>query len=194
MSKPKLTPLKLQCSQSDCDNDLHCFRRSKRESEFEPGQCQSCGADLVNWERIRQRNMGDVQHTFSSLKLEWIRHQFWHRPLDQRAINYARRRGRIGLHAAVEKRIRKSVGTKTSRDGRQTPWERNPIYYAQHATACCCRRCIEYWHGIPAERPLTDGEVDYFVGLCILYLNERLHDLAEEGVKVPPIRKRLSLE
>ncbi len=34
-------------------------------------------------------------------------------------------------------------------DGRQTPREGNTIFYAQHATASCCRTCIEYWHGIP---------------------------------------------
>ena len=193
MAKPRLEPLKLSCSTSDCDNDLHCFRKSKRESRYKPGTCQACGAKLIDWTRVQERDPDDIEHTFASLRKEWIRHQFWHRPLDQWALNYARRKGRSGLHEALAHRLRKCIAVKTPRDGRQTPWERNPIYYAQHATACCCRRCIEYWHGIPFDRDLTDEELAYFVRLCTLYLNERLPDLPEQGIRVPPIKERLSI-
>lgn len=191
MQRPKLEPLEVTCSRSDCDNELHCFRKSRRESSFAPGQCQSCGADLIDWPRIQKRDLGDVQNTFESLRKEWIRHEYWHRQLDQRAINYAKRKGRIALYTALESRIRKSVGARTARDGRQTPWEGSPLYYAQHATACCCRRCMQYWHGLPAESVLTEGDVNYFVELCKKYLNERLPDLADAGIRVPPIRKRM---
>jgi hypothetical protein len=193
MAKPNLPPLKLSCSTTDCDNALHCFRKTKRESQFKPGTCQSCGAELIDWSRVQKKDVADVEHTLASLKKEWIRHQFWHRPLDQWAVNYARRKGRLELHAALAHRLRQCVGVKSTRDGRQTPWSKNPIYYAQHATACCCRRCIEYWHGIPPERPLTEGELDYFLQLCILYLKERLPDLSDHGVRVPPIRKKLPI-
>jgi hypothetical protein len=43
-------------------------------------------------------------------------------------------------------------------DGRQTPWRGHPVFVAQHATATCCRGCLEKWHGIPAGRPLTAEE------------------------------------
>jgi Domain of unknown function (DUF4186) len=56
------------------------------------------------------------------------------------------------------------------RDGRQTPLEGNAIYYAQHATATCCRTCLEYWHHIPKGRPLTPEELDYFATLIDLFL------------------------
>jgi|SRR6185436_1906077 len=188
-TRPKLEPLKLSCTRSDCETGLHCFRESKRRAAFPSGSCQSCGEKLVDWERVRKLDLKDATHTFASLKKEWIRHHFWHEEMDERARNHALRKGRSGIRAAAERRIRTSVGTKNSRDGRQTPWQGNILYYAQHATACCCRRCIEYWHGIKQDQPLTDGEVAYFTELCLHYVFDRMPDLPEHGQRVPPIRK-----
>ena len=33
-------------------------------------------------------------------------------------------------------------------DGKQTPMRGHPVFIAQHATATCCRGCIEKWHKI----------------------------------------------
>jgi hypothetical protein len=33
-------------------------------------------------------------------------------------------------------------------DGKQTPMRNHPVFIAQHATATCCRGCIQKWHGI----------------------------------------------
>lgn len=191
-TRPELKPLKLSCDHSDCEQGLHCFRESKKratQGKQESGSCQQCGATLVDWERVKKRDGADTAHTFAALKNEWIRHRYWHTEIDQRAKNYAIRKGRSGLRTAVEKRVRSAVGTKHSRDGRQTPWEGNILYYAQHATACCCRRCIQYWHGIPEGDALTEEQIAYFKDLCLRYIFERMPELEEQGKHVPPIRK-----
>ena len=46
-------------------------------------------------------------------------------------------------------------------DGRQTPWRNHPIFVAQHATATCCRGCLEKWHGIPKGFALTTEDQQY---------------------------------
>lgn len=188
--RPELKPLKIACSNADCEQGLHCFRTSKRLAKHPSGACQKCGERLVDWKRVHQHDVGDAAYTFDALRSEWIRHHFWHQEFTQKAKNYALRKGRAGLSAAVERRIRSSVGTKTAFDGRQTPFKGdNPVCFAQHATACCCRRCIEYWHGIPPDRPLLAEEVAYLSDLCVRYLHERMPDLPEHGVKVPAIRE-----
>ena len=48
-------------------------------------------------------------------------------------------------------------------DGKQTPWRGHPVFVAQHATATCCRGCLEKWHRIPAGAPLTTVEQDHVV-------------------------------
>lgn len=187
---PKLEPLKLSCTRTDCEQGLHCFRESKRRAKHPAGSCQECGATLVDWQRLRQRDPTDIAHTFETLRTEWIRHHFWHTEINERAKNYALRKGRSGLRVAAEQRIRSAVSVKTYRDGRQTPWERDILCYSQHATACCCRRCMEYWHGIPQDQPLSDQQIAYFTDLCLRYVWERMPDLPEDGTPVPPIRRK----
>ena len=190
-NRKKLEPLDIKCTSTDCENNLHCFRTTQQMLiRNEAGRCRECGADLINWQRIQECNLKDAEHTIKALEYELIRHHFWHVLIDQRAVNYARRKGWIKLRIAVENRIRKSVGQLTSFDGRQTPKERNPIFYAQHATATCCRKCIEEWYGIPPDEELDDDQVKYMTEICMLYLTQRLPLLTEYGEKVPPIRAK----
>ena len=48
-------------------------------------------------------------------------------------------------HAAdfIEKRLAPAYPTN---DGKQTPMRKHPVFVAQHATATCCRGCLEKWH------------------------------------------------
>lgn len=48
-------------------------------------------------------------------------------------------------------------------DGRQTPYRGHPVFVAQHATATCCRTCLERWHDIPVGCALDEAEQSYVV-------------------------------
>jgi hypothetical protein len=52
-------------------------------------------------------------------------------------------------------------------DGKQTPMRGHPVFIAQHATATCCRSCIQKWHGIKKGRALNDDEIEFVVGLVM---------------------------
>lgn len=192
-SNGELKPLKITCTSTDCANNLHCFLMTKKLLSQGPGgRCRSCGARLIEWDRVHKMDLSDAQYTFNALRLELIRHHFWHIRLSQHAINYARRKGKIALRMASEHQIRKLIGTAHHpREGQQTPRETsrqaNAIHYAQHATASCCRRCAAEWHGIPEGRPLTETEVSYLTELAMRYLSDRLPDLADEACVVPKI-------
>ena len=68
----------------------------------------------------------------------------------------------IRRHAAelIGKRLAPAQPVK---DGRQTPYRGHPVFVAQHATATCCRTCLERWHDIPKGRELTPAEQAYVV-------------------------------
>ena len=156
--------------------------------------CWACGADLIDWDRVHRLDLDDASSTFASLKIEYIRHHFWHVEIDQHAVNHALRKGVDGLRVATEKRIRQAVGEgvhpdEPTFDGRQTPLAGNVIFYAQHATSTCCRKCMEVWHGIPQTEDLTDRHVEYFTEIVMLFVQDRLPSLGKQGIKVPPIRK-----
>lgn len=162
-----LEPLDISCTSTDCENGLHCFLQKRKVGPVRVGgPCRSCGAELVEFKRVGARDLSDVDYTFSALRNELIRHEFWHRPFDVRALNHARRKGRRLLREAARSRIETSVGRANNpRDGRQTPFHGNTLYYAQHAVAACCRKCIEYWHGIPTGRRLATSEIGYLTDL-----------------------------
>lgn len=195
-----LKPLKVSCTSTQCDDDLHCFKRSRKQILSEPsrsnqgGVCRDCGADQVDWNRVYRRDLSDIDYTVSRLQQELIRNQFWNEEFSQKSKNYAIRKGRQGLRLAIRKRLFSSVGKASEylyRDGMQTPTQNisNPIFAAQHATATCCRKCIEYWHGIPKDRDLSQVELEYLAELIDYFFDKRMPELDEQGMKVSAIRR-----
>jgi hypothetical protein len=188
-----LEPLGVTCTSTDCESGLHCFLQKERkrpDTLRRGGACRDCGADLVQWDRVNARDLDDAPYTFGALQNEMIRHYFWHTDFDERELNHAARKGRFGLREAARRRVASSVGSaKHPREGRQTPFTGNVLYHAQHAVAACCRKCIEYWHAIPAGRPLEAVELDYLVNLLMLYVDKRLPELSDNPTKVP-IKRR----
>jgi hypothetical protein len=79
-----------------------------------------------------------------------------------RAIVDLRGMGTIRVHAAeiVDRRL---APAQPNKDGRQTPYRGHPVFVAQHATATCCRSCLERWHLIPRGHELSGEEREYVV-------------------------------
>lgn len=101
----------------------------------------------------------------------------------------------IGLHA------RRLVGERLSpsqpvNDGRQTPYRGHPVFIAQHATATCCRSCLEIWHRIPKGRPLGQQECDYVARLIEAWLRREIGlesvtlDADREAARAGPVLRR----
>lgn len=63
-----------------------------------------------------------------------------------------------------------------NKDGKQTPLRQvHPVFTSQHATATCCRGCIEKWHHIPKDKVLTDKEIDYIVSLIMKWIAKEMN-------------------
>lgn len=60
-------------------------------------------------------------------------------------------------------------------DGKQTPMRGHPVFIAQHATATCCRSCIEKWHKFPKDRELTQSEQEYLVSLIMEWIKRQIN-------------------
>ena len=60
----------------------------------------------------------------------------------------------------IEKRLAPAY---PANDGKQTPMRKHPVFVAQHATATCCRGCLEKWHDIPKGRELSAEEKQHVV-------------------------------
>ena len=88
---------------------------------------------------------------------------------------YARAKGKETIDRHAHEMLAKRVGpAHPFKDGKQTPYRGHPVFTAQHATATCCRGCIERWHHIPRGRALTDAEVDALARLVMAWIERDL--------------------
>lgn len=194
--------LELSCTGSSCANSLHCYRpTAQMKRDGTAGACRSCGDNSLDWSRIRNLDAGDIRFVIAALRTEYIRAKFWSMEPNQWAKNYAARKGRMALLNGTESFLRKHVASpKDAFDGRRVPWpdktpeKMNPYHYGQHATATCCRSCIETWYGIAPEEPISDRAIDFFTVLVNAFIVERFPTLLDEPQAVPPIRRSPGLK
>ena len=55
-------------------------------------------------------------------------------------------------------------------DGKQTPMRGHPVFIAQHATACCCRGCLNKWYRVPEHIQLSENQQDKIVRLLMAWI------------------------
>lgn len=67
----------------------------------------------------------------------------------------------------INKRLKPEI---IENDGKQTPMKNHPVFIGQHATATCCRGCIEKWHHIKKNKELTQHEIDFITSLIIEWI------------------------
>ena len=108
-------------------------------------------------------------------------------PIDFEAIEKAQERGKIEILAKAKEIVTKKISKipKGYFDYLCTPTKgKEIVHYAQHATATCCRRCVARWHNIPEDVVLTEPQVDYFVELIEMYIDEKVPGITSEGLKM----------
>lgn len=112
--------------------------------------------------------MRDLDNLFDALSKSAFRRKFH---LYGKDLLYLQNKGlaTVTEHAAdfIAKRL---APAEPKNDGKQTPYRGHPVFVAQHATACCCRGCLEKWHGIAQGRELTPEEQAYIVKVISRWL------------------------
>lgn len=91
----------------------------------------------------------------------------------ERAIVQLHGMGAVRGHAAdlFAKRV---ADAQPRKDGKQTPYRGHPVFVAQHATATCCRTCLERWHAIPKGEALDDDQQAYAVDVICRWIEREL--------------------
>ena len=83
--------------------------------------------------------------------------------LDEKGMETVRR------HAADFVKM-KLAPAEPLNDGKQTPMHGHPAFKAMHATACCCRSCLNKWYRVPMHRELTESEQERIVNLLMAWI------------------------
>lgn len=92
--------------------------------------------------------------------------------LRAKELEYIKDKGFDKIHSHACDFIRDRIApAEPANDGKQTPMRGHPVFIAQHATATCCRNCIEKWHKIPQHHKLSPTEQEYLVSVIMEWIN-----------------------
>ncbi len=92
---------------------------------------------------------------------------------------YLEEKGMEVMRRHAEDFVRQKLApAEPANDGRQTPMHGHPVFKAMHATACCCRGCLNKWYKVPLHRELSDSEQQRIVNLLMAWIrrNSRSED------------------
>ena len=85
------------------------------------------------------------------------------------------RRGMAVIRRHAEDFVRRRLAPAfIPNDGRQTPWRGHPVFRAQHACACCCRKCLYKWYKIPPGIQLNRRQQEKIVNLLMAWIQRQL--------------------
>ena len=115
--------------------------------------------------------MRDPDDLFEALSRSSFRRRFRLRGPE---LAYLRGRGmETVLRHADEMIAARLAPAAPPNDGRQTPMRGHPVFLAQHATATCCRGCLEKWHHIPRGHALTEAEQSHVIATIERWLRDQ---------------------
>jgi len=112
--------------------------------------------------------MRDLDALFTQLAKSTFRASF---TLNAQDRHYLQQKGlRVMLNHAEDFMAKRLAPAVITNDGKQTPLRGHPVFVAQHATATCCRGCLQKWHQLPLGCALTLDEQAYIVVVIARWL------------------------
>lgn len=116
--------------------------------------------------------MEKIQDCLSKLKTSKFRAKF---KLPQKELDYYNKKGYETIkNHAYDFITKKLAPASPKNDGKQTPMKNHPVFIAQHATATCCRGCMEKWWNIKQNKELSKNEIDFAVELIMAWLENEI--------------------
>ena len=116
--------------------------------------------------------MQTIEQALNKLETSKFRSSF---ALSEAEIKYIDKNGidKIKLHAKDFVKARLSSAYPAN-DGKQTPMRGHPVFIAQHATACCCRKCLYKWYKVPIGVELTQAQQEKIVNLIMAWIERQI--------------------
>lgn len=118
-----------------------------------------------------------LEDTLSRLKKSKFRSSF---RLSAKDKAYCREKGLKTIERHAHDFIRTRLADEyPANDGKQTPMSGHPVFKAMHATACCCRGCLERWYRVPKGKALSEEQQEKIVHLLMAWIDKELEDNKE---------------
>ena len=121
-----------------------------------------------------------IPQTLASLKKSKFRSKF---KLSSKDRQYIQDKGINTIRQHALDFIKTRIAPQNPKnDGKQTPMKGHPVFIAQHATATCCRGCIQKWHGIEKGKALSDQEMAFIVDLVMGWIEGQIKIIYRNSV------------
>lgn len=145
------------------ERKLHIPQAKKSGYSYTPGS--NSGAAI-------KYQLPDRNELFTRLSRSDFRSRFH---LTEKDKAYVREKGMDTIRSHARDFVEKRLSSEApENDGKQTPMKGHPVFIAQHATACCCRGCLEKWHNIPSGKVLTQAEQEYITDVLMEWIKRAL--------------------
>lgn len=97
--------------------------------------------------------------------------------LKEKDKEYVREKGMDTIRKHAQDFVRQKLApAHPLHDGKQTPMHGHPVFIAQHATACCCRGCLNKWYRVPEGVPLTQQQQEKIVNLIMAWIEKEMKE------------------
>ena len=119
--------------------------------------------------------MQTISQALDKLEKSKFRSSFY---LTKKEQEYLSQKGMEVMRRHAEDFIRLRLApAEPENDGRQTPMHGHPVFKAMHATACCCRGCLNKWYRVPLHQELTENQQKRIVELLMAWLERKAKDI-----------------
>ena len=116
----------------------------------------------------KEIRMQTIEQALEKLKTSPFRSCF---RLTEKDRAYIQEKGMDTIREHAENFIRLRLApANLPNDGKQTPMRGHPVFIAQHATACCCRKCLHKWYHVPLGTDLTSKQQEKIVNLLMAWI------------------------
>lgn len=97
--------------------------------------------------------------------------------LNEKDKEYVRKKGMPEIKRHAEEFVASRLApAHIPNDGKQTPMRGHPVFVAQHACACCCRKCLEKWYKVPKDTELTKIQQAKIVNLIMFWIEKQIYE------------------
>ena len=119
---------------------------------------------------LKRRKMQTITQALEKLKRSSFRARF---TLNAQDLQYIEEKGMDVIERHARDFVRgKLAPAEPKNDGKQTPMRGHPVFKAMHATACCCRGCLNKWYRVPEHRELSETEQEKIVRLLMAWIRQ----------------------
>ena len=119
-------------------------------------------------DKLNSKDLTIIKNKIKELSKSTFRTSFH---LNKKEIEYIKKNGLNKVEQHAYEFIKKNLApSNIPNDGKQTPTHNHPVFPARHATATCCRGCLEKWHHIKKGKELTDNEIKYIISIIMYWI------------------------